>query len=92
MLGGILTEDIKIAIVRKPAPEGLRRHLQLTANFYQGHCEVLHDAVESYWKAKFEENEELEEFKAMEMDDVKVKGKGKGKGKEKNKNHGQQGL
>ncbi len=47
-----LPDDVKIAIVRRRAPDALRQHLQLTANAYEGKYFVFHDAVDAFWKAR----------------------------------------
>ena len=47
-----LPDDVRIAIVRRRAPEGLRHHLQLTANIYEGKYNVFHDSVDAFWKAR----------------------------------------
>ncbi len=45
-------DDVKIAIVRRRAPDALRQHLQLTANAYEGKSFVFHDCVDAFWKAR----------------------------------------
>ncbi len=47
-----LPDDVKIAIVRRRAPDALRHPLQLTANAYEGKYFVFHDAVDAFWKAR----------------------------------------
>ena len=47
-----LPDDVRIAIVRRRAPEGLRHHLQLTANIYEGKYNIFHDVVDAFWKAR----------------------------------------
>jgi hypothetical protein len=44
-----LPDDVKIAIVRRRAPDALRQHLQLTASSYEGKYPVFHDFVDAFW-------------------------------------------
>ena len=79
-----LPDDVKIAIVRRRAPDALRQHLQLTASSYEGRYPVFHDFVDAFWKAR----QGCEEDTSYSMDVSYMTDKGSAKGKSK----GQLGL
>ena len=79
-----LPDDVKIAIVRRRAPDALRQHLQLTASSYEGRYPVFHDFVDAFWKAR----QGCEEDTSYSMDVSYMTDKGSVKGKSK----GQLGL
>ena len=51
LLGGVLTGDVKISIVRQRAPSDLRQHLMLIAKDYGGDCEIFRQRIDEYWRA-----------------------------------------
>jgi hypothetical protein len=83
-MGLHLPDDVKIAIVRRRAPDTLRQHLQLTASSYEGRYPVFHDFVDAFWKAR----QGCEEDTSYSMDVSYMTDKGSAKGKSK----GQLGL
>ena len=65
LLGGVLTGDVKISIVRQRAPADLRQHLMLTAKDYGGDYEIFRQRIDEYWRAvgpqdAHEQHEEIE--------------------------------
>ena len=73
-----LPDDVRIAIVRRRAPDALRQHLQLTANAYEGKYHIFHDCVDAFWKARQGCEED-----SYPMDVSYLTSKGDGKGKPK---------
>ena len=61
LLGGVLTDDVKIGLVRTRTPSDLKQHLMLTAKDYGGDYDVFRLKIEEYWKAMMEPTEEAEE-------------------------------
>ena len=51
LLGGVLTGDVKVSIVRQRAPSDLRQHLMLTAKDYGGDYEIFRQKIDEYWQA-----------------------------------------
>ena len=51
-LGGALSGKLRIAIVRKRAPPGLQRHLNVTVADYRDDYERLHEITEAYFRAR----------------------------------------
>ena len=51
LLGGVLTGDVKISIVRQRAPADLRQHLMLTARDYGADYEAFRQKIDEYWRA-----------------------------------------
>ena len=49
--GSGLTDDVKIAIVRRQSPEELHKHLLVTAVAYEGKYDAFREVVEVYWRA-----------------------------------------
>jgi RNase P/RNase MRP subunit p29 len=72
-----LPDDVRIAIVRRRAPDALRQHLQLTANVYEGKYNLFHEAVDSFWKARQGCDDDVV---PMDMNLVKTEPKGRSKG------------
>ena len=48
---GVLSDDIRIAIVRRPAPELLRQHLRLRAAEYEGRCNSVREIIEGSYRS-----------------------------------------
>ena len=52
MLGGVLTGDVKIRLVRQRTPTDLKLHLTLTAREYGSDYQIFRSKIEEYWKAR----------------------------------------
>jgi hypothetical protein len=52
MLGGLFSDSLKVAIVRRRAPPDLRTHLELHAIEYEDHYDLMHDVIESFLRAR----------------------------------------
>ena len=46
----LMSSGVRIALIRRRAPEELRRHLQVTAVQYKEDSEQFRDVIERYWR------------------------------------------
>jgi hypothetical protein len=51
LVGGALSDEVRISVVRQRAPDELKRHLVLTARDYGNNYEQFRAIIEAYWKA-----------------------------------------